>query len=62
MRAMDKNFTKPKKIMEVNLEHPLIRNLSRMYIADTTNPILRKCVTHLYEGGAFGRGRPAHNR
>ena len=56
MRAMDKNFTKPKKIMEVNLEHPLIRNLSRIYIADTTNPILRKCVTHLYESALLVEG------
>ena len=37
----------------MNITHPLIRNLSRIYLADTTNPILNKCINQLYEGALF---------
>ncbi|MDO8748811.1 MAG: molecular chaperone HtpG [Candidatus Omnitrophota bacterium] len=53
MRMMDKDFQKQKRILEVNITHPLIRNLSRIYLADTTNPILNKCINQLYEGALF---------
>ncbi|MFH0827940.1 MAG: molecular chaperone HtpG [Candidatus Omnitrophota bacterium] len=53
MKIMNKDFTASKKIMEVNLAHPLIRNLSKIYLSDTANPILRKCISQLYEGALF---------
>ncbi|MEK6564158.1 MAG: molecular chaperone HtpG [Candidatus Omnitrophota bacterium] len=53
MRMMDKDFQKQKRILEVNITHPLIRNLSRIYLADTANPILNKCINQLYEGALF---------
>lgn len=53
MRMMDKDFQKQKRILEVNITHPLIRNLSRIYLADTNNPILNKCINQLYEGALF---------
>ena len=53
MRMMDKDFQKQKRILEVNITHPLIRNLSRIYLSDTTNPILNKCINQLYEGALF---------
>jgi hypothetical protein len=31
------------------VEHPLIKNLARMYMADSRDPFLRKCVVQLYE-------------
>jgi len=56
MKMMQQDYEKTKKIMEVNLSHPLIRNLSKIYLADTTNPILRKCVEQLYEGALLLEG------
>lgn len=56
MLAMDRNYQKQKKIMEVNLSHPLIRNLAKIYLADTANPLLRKCIQQLYEGAVFIEG------
>jgi len=56
MRAMNKDYSTAKKIMEINLTHPLIRNLSKIYLSDTTNPLLRKCITQLYEGALFIEG------
>ncbi len=53
MKIMNKDYTVAKKIMEVNLNHPLIRNLSKIYLTDTASPILRKCITQLYEGALF---------
>lgn len=50
MQIMNKDFNKSKKIMEINMSHPLIRNLSKIYLGDTGNPLLRKCILQLYEG------------
>ncbi len=56
MQIMNKDFKRSKKIMEVNMSHPLIRNLSKIYLSDTTNPLLRKCVLQLYEGALLVEG------
>jgi molecular chaperone HtpG len=45
-----------KKVLEINMEHPLIKNLSRMYLGDTNNPIIRTCIIQLYEGALFADG------
>lgn len=56
MKIMKQDYEKTKKIMEINLSHPLIRNLSKIYLSDTTNPILRKCIIQLYEGALLIEG------
>jgi len=56
MKIMDKEFKSPKKIMEINTSHPLINNLSRIYIADAGNPLIKKCVEQLYEGALLAEG------
>lgn len=50
MKMMNKDFTGSKKIMEINMDHPLIKNLSRMYLANNQNDIVHQCITQLYEG------------
>ncbi|MFH1878449.1 MAG: molecular chaperone HtpG [Candidatus Omnitrophota bacterium] len=57
MKMIDKEHKGAKKILEVNVEHPLIRNLSKMYIADSSNPLLVKCITQLYESALLVEGR-----
>lgn len=56
MKAFNKDFNSSKRIMEVNIEHPLIKNLSRIYIADSNSPLVRKCILQLYEGALFIEG------
>ncbi|MBN3041010.1 MAG: molecular chaperone HtpG, partial [Candidatus Omnitrophica bacterium] len=56
MKAMDKNFTASKKIMEINTEHPLIRNLSKIYMQDSNSPLLKTCILQLYEGSLLIEG------
>jgi len=56
MKIMNKEFKGSKKIMEVNTAHPLISNLSRMYMANSNNPLLGKCIKQLYEGALLIEG------
>ena len=57
MKMMHQDYKgESKRIMEINIEHPLIKNLSKMYISDTNNPMIRKCIDQLYEGALFVDG------
>lgn len=56
LKAMDRGFSESKKVMEVNIDHPVIRNLSRRYIADSNDPIIEESVKLLYEGALFMEG------
>ncbi|MCG2711576.1 MAG: molecular chaperone HtpG [Candidatus Omnitrophica bacterium] len=56
MKMMNKDFHGAKKIMEVNTSHALISNLSRLYLADENNPLLKQCVEQLYEGVLLAEG------
>lgn len=57
MKLMHKDYkSEAKRIMEINIEHPLIKNLSKLYISDTNDPMIRKCIDQLYEGALFVDG------
>jgi molecular chaperone HtpG len=57
MKMMHQDYkAESKRIMEINIEHPLIKNLSRLYISDTNNPMIRKCIEQLYDGALFVDG------
>ncbi|MDD5774281.1 MAG: molecular chaperone HtpG, partial [bacterium] len=56
MKMMNKDYKDSKKIMEVNTSHPLINNLSRMYLADAKNPFIKKCIEQLYDGALLADG------
>jgi molecular chaperone HtpG len=49
MKMMGHEVPEAKRIMEVNVEHPLVRNLSRRYLADPGDNLLKKCIVQLYE-------------
>ena len=50
MKAFDKNFEGAKKILEINLSHPLIGNLSRLAARDAAGSLLREAIFQVYEG------------
>lgn len=50
MKMMNKDFTASKKILEINTKHPLIKNLSKLNMGNSKDPLLRSCITQLYEG------------
>ncbi len=49
MKMMQQDFTGSKKIMEINTRHPLIKNLSRLNMGSSTDPMLRSCILQLFE-------------
>lgn len=56
MKMMNHEFTGAKKILEINLAHPLIKNLSRLNMASSTDPLLRTCIVQIYDGAALIEG------
>ncbi len=59
VKFMDTSYSARKKILEVNLTHPLITNLSRLYMADAASTMLAKYIEHLYEGALLIEGNLA---
>ncbi len=56
MRMMDQKHAGSKRILEINTGHKLIRNLSRIHIADSSDPVLRKTILQLFEGAMLMEG------
>ncbi|HRP02153.1 MAG TPA: molecular chaperone HtpG [Candidatus Kapabacteria bacterium] len=48
MRMMDKDYALSQKILEINLEHPLVHNLNNM-LKNGQNSKLDKFIEHIYE-------------
>ncbi|MFQ5544009.1 MAG: molecular chaperone HtpG [Nitrospiria bacterium] len=49
MKMMGQNAPQSKRILEVNADHPVIRNLSRRYIGNDKDPMITKCILGLFE-------------
>ncbi len=50
MKMMDSNFTSSKKILEVNMRHPLMKNLARINSENHDDPTLLQAVEQMYQG------------
>lgn len=53
MKIMNKNYSSSKKTMEINMTHPLVKNLAKIHIANNKDPLLEQCILQLYEGALF---------
>jgi molecular chaperone HtpG len=49
MQMMDKDAKPPKRVMEINKEHPLIADMLQLYQKDTKSPVLDKITNRLYD-------------
>jgi len=56
MKMMQADVPEGKKILEVNTAHPIIRNLSGMYMANAANPLIRTVIEQLYDGALLHEG------
>jgi molecular chaperone HtpG len=56
MRMMNKDETAPEKIMEINPDHPLARNLVTIYGADPKDPFIDQATEQLYESALLLEG------
>jgi molecular chaperone HtpG len=56
MKMMQAEMPAGKKILEVNTAHPIIRNLSGMYMANAGNPLIGTVIEQLYDGALLHEG------
>ncbi len=54
IRMMDETFEGAKKVLEINLAHPLIQNLSA--IRGKNDPLVEKVVLQIFEGALLAEG------
>ncbi len=56
MRMMGQDVQSSKRVMEVNISHPVIKNLSKRYLANASDPFIKKCIIQLYESAQLMDG------
>jgi molecular chaperone HtpG len=56
MHIVNKDYTGSKRIMEINMSHPLIKNLARLNLGNPKDMVLRTSVLQLYEGALLLEG------
>ncbi|MFH0754932.1 MAG: molecular chaperone HtpG [Candidatus Omnitrophota bacterium] len=56
MKIMGQDVEQSKRIMEVNIDHPIIQNLSRRYLANAADEFVKKCIIQLYESAQLMDG------
>ena len=59
MKMMNKEYSGSKKILEINLSHPLIKNLGKRIIADASDLVLRNSMLQIYDGALLIEGNLA---
>ncbi|HEX2984203.1 MAG TPA: molecular chaperone HtpG [Ignavibacteriales bacterium] len=56
LHIVNKDTSIPKKIFEVNKEHPIFRNLIKIYNRDNKDPYINLVIEHLYESSLLAEG------
>ncbi|RMH61959.1 MAG: molecular chaperone HtpG [Calditrichaeota bacterium] len=56
MQMMNKDLTPPSKVMEVNKDHPLTRNLLKIYKNDPRDPFIEETTEQMYEAALLLEG------
>ncbi|MFK7846272.1 MAG: molecular chaperone HtpG [Rhodothermales bacterium] len=60
LRMMDANFAGGSKILEINTNHELLKNLSQMQREDADTELIEKVIEQLYEGALLIDGNLNH--
>src|SRR3989304_3258177 len=55
-RLLEKDFTIPKKVVEINRRHPIIKNLAGLVTAGGSDRLVNDCIEQLYENGLLLEG------
>ncbi len=56
MKMMDENFEGSKKVLEINLEHPLVTNLIGLCKDESNDALVESTVLQLFEGALLADG------
>ncbi|MDR2591370.1 MAG: molecular chaperone HtpG [Chitinispirillales bacterium] len=59
MKAMGQEVPVSKRVLEINAEHPIIKNINTRYGEAPNDPELTDWVRLLYDGALIAEGRPA---
>ncbi|GBU21487.1 molecular chaperone HtpG [Fibrobacteres bacterium R8-0-B4] len=59
MKAMGQEAPVSKRVLEINAEHPIIKNINERYVEAPDGPELAEWVRLLYDGALIAEGRPA---
>jgi len=59
MKAMGQEVPVSKRVLEINAEHPIIKNINARYGEASDDPELADWVRLLYDGALIAEGRPA---
>ena len=55
-RLLNQDFEMPKRVLEINRRHGLIRRLAELAAQPESEPLLRACIDQLYEGSLLIEG------
>lgn len=56
MRMMNQDDSIPKKVLELNADHPIVRNLLRIYKSDKDDVLVKETVEQLFESSLLLEG------
>ena len=56
MQLMNKDDSIPQKVMEINKDHPLVRNMLTIYKKDVNDPHLVRVTEQLFESSLLLEG------
>ena len=56
MKMMGQEMPRSKRVLEINMEHPVLRNLSTRYTAQADDPFIAKCIMQLYDSAQLIEG------
>ena len=56
LKAMNREFAGTKKILEINVSHPLIKNLALIHETKRDEKLLKDCILQVYEGALLVEG------
>ncbi len=56
MQYMEKNYTLSKRILEVNINHQIIKNLAEIYLKDKDDPRLKNAIEQLFDSALLLEG------
>jgi molecular chaperone HtpG len=56
MKMMDENFEGAKKVLEINVEHPLIKNLIALHTEKDNDSLVESAILQVFEGAQLADG------
>ena len=62
MKMMDENFEGAKKVLEINLQHPLIKNLISLRKDETNDSLIDSAINQIFDGALLADGSLASPR